>query len=41
LKKEDGVSNFEMQIILCGREERLQFSEKHILDLQEILKIEE
>lgn len=41
LKNEDGVSNFEMPIVLCGREDRLQFSEKHILDLQEILKIDE
>ena len=41
LKSEGGIGDSGIPIILCGKNERLQFSEKHILDLQEILKTTE
>jgi hypothetical protein len=40
LKNEGGTCKFELPLTLCGKEEKLHFSEKHILDLQEILKVE-
>jgi len=40
LKREGGSGELEIPIILCDKEEKIRFSEKHILDLQEILSAE-
>jgi len=41
LQNEGGIRNFEIPIILCGEERKIEFSEKHILDLQEILRADQ